>query len=224
MIRLLTPRTAWTLAALLSLLAPGAYAQVGQNPLDRPELRKFWNPTVGKGAVYQRIENDSGKKTVSMEIQAVGKERVGGKEAYWIEFAFDTPEMKGTSYGKSLIVFGETRPRRTIFQFPGMSAMEMPVRSTSGSAVKMQDLHKIGTETVTVPAGTFTCEHWKSGDSDMWVSTRVSPFSLVKEVSKGTTEVLVKTIEKATDHITGPVKPFDPKAFMQYMTELKSKQ
>ncbi|HTP57294.1 MAG TPA: hypothetical protein VMM82_00160 [Spirochaetia bacterium] len=223
MSRLLKPRTVWVFAALVSLLAPSAFAQVGQNPLDRPELRKFWNPRVGKGAVYERVENDSGKKTVNMEIQTVGKESVGGKEAYWIEFAFETPEMKGTSYGKSLIVFGETHPRRTIFQFPGMSAMEMPSGSTSRSNLKMQDLRKVGTETVTVPAGTFTCEHWKSGDSDLWVSAKVSPFSVVKEVSKGTTEVLVKTVENATDHITGPVKPFDAKVFMQYMAEQKGK-
>ena len=94
------PRTVWALAALLSFLAPSAFAQVGQNPLDRPELRKFWNPTVGKGAVYQRIENDSGKKTVSLEIQAVGKESVGGKDAYWIEFAFDNPEPEGDQLRK----------------------------------------------------------------------------------------------------------------------------
>jgi hypothetical protein len=79
-------------------------------------------------------------------------------------------------------------------------------------------------ETITVPAGTFNCEHWKSDYSDFWVSTKVSPFSLVKDVDNNSADVLVKTIENAKDHIMGPVKPYDAKAVMQYMKELKGKQ
>jgi hypothetical protein len=216
----------WILAAMVSFLAPSAFAQTGGDPLDRPEYRKFWNPVVGKGALYESTEKDSGRKAKNLEIQVVGKENVEGKEAYWIEFGIDNPELGGISYGKSLYVFGEMRPRRMIIQYAGMDPMEMPLHPNSSSKAKVQDLHlrKVGTETITVPAGTFACEHWKNDNSDFWVSTKVSPFSLVKDVSKNSTEILVKIFDNAKDHVTGPVKPYDPKALMQHMMELKKKQ
>jgi hypothetical protein len=37
----------------------------------------------------------------------------------------------------------------------------------------------------------------------------------VKQVGKGRSMVLVRQITGAQDHITGPVTPFDPKAFAQ---------
>lgn len=216
----------WLLAAIVLFLAPSAFAQTVGNPLDRPEYRKFWNPVVGRGSLYESSEKDSGRKNRNLEIQVVGRQSIEGKDAYWIEFALDSPELGGTSYGKGLYLFGETHPRRMIIQYGGLDAMEMPLHPTSSSTAKARDLHlrKIGTETITVPAGTFACEHWKNDSSDFWVSTKVSPFSVVKVVSKTSTEVLVKMFENAKDHITGPVKPYDPKALMQRMMELKKKQ
>ena len=221
--RLFVRPAVWILAAMLSFFAPGAFAQMGGNPLDNPEFRKFWSPVVGKGSLYERTEKDSGRKMQNLEIQVVGKERIEGKEAYWIEFAVDNSEFRGSTYGKSLYVIGEIHPRRAIIQFPGMDPMEMPLNPSSRSNSKVQDRHprKVGMETITVPAGTFNCEHWKDDNSDFWVSTKVSPFSLVKEVSKNSTDVLVKTIENAKDHITGQVKPYNAKAVMQHLMELK---
>lgn len=151
------------MAAVVSLVAFSAFAQTPTNPLDRPEYRKFWNQVVGRGALYESTK-DSGGKNKSLEIQVVGKQSVEGKEAYWIEFAIDSPELGGTSYGKSLFVLGETHPRRMVFQYAGMDPMEMPLHPNSSSNAKAQDLHlrKVGTETITVPAGTFGCEHRKN--------------------------------------------------------------
>ena len=37
--------------------------------------------------------------------------------------------------------------------------------------------HSVGTETITVPAGTFSCDHYRNDtkNSDVWVSDKVSP-------------------------------------------------
>ena len=52
----------WLLAAIVLFLAPSAFAQTVGNPLDRPEYRKFWNPVVGRGSLYESSEKDSGRE------------------------------------------------------------------------------------------------------------------------------------------------------------------
>ena len=86
----------------------------------------------------------------------------------------------------------------------------------------MSDWHSVGTETITVPAGTFSCEHWRNdkNKSDIWTSDKVTPFGMVKSVSgHGDTQVLVKILDNATDRITGPVKQFDMQEMMQQMQQ-----
>jgi hypothetical protein len=65
----------------------------------------------------------------------------------------------------------------------------------------------LGTESVTVPAGTFTAEHFRSTNngkvSDVWASTKVAPYALVKMTSADTTMVLVKVLDHETSQITG---------------------
>jgi hypothetical protein len=84
-----------------------------------------------------------------------------------------------------------------------------------------QDIHDkadlIGTESVTVPGGTFTCEHYraKDGTGDVWLSDKVSPWGLVKMQDKTRTMVLTKAITDAKDHITGTPKKFDPMQMMR---------
>jgi hypothetical protein len=73
----------------------------------------------------------------------------------------------------------------------------------------------LGSESVTVPAGTFTCEHYrgKNGDgSDVWVSKDVPPYGLVKmtDKDKDQTVVLTKIDKNFQDKITGTPVPFNP--------------
>ena len=53
--------------------------------------------------------------------------------------------------------------------------------------------HQVGSESVTVPAGTFSCDHWAKddGSGDIWVSSQVAPMGMVKSVDKNDTTVLV---------------------------------
>jgi len=58
-----------------------------------------------------------------------------------------------------------------------------------------------------VPAGTFLCEHYRSKSgktpADVWVSTKISPYGLVKMVSEDSTLVLTKVLANETTHIKG---------------------
>jgi hypothetical protein len=210
----------YVLGAMLLLAAPSAWAQ--GNPMDSPQLRqmiqKFWNPVMGGGEVYQAAGRSDPEHT--MQLAIVGKETVDGKQAYWLELAMNVAEMGGMAYAKDLIVPGEERPRRVVIQIPGEAAMEWPMKGRPG-AMKVQNthFHKVGTETITVPAGTFACEHWKDDDGDYWTSSKASPITLVKETGKQGADVLVKVITGEKDHITGPIKPFDPTVFMRHMKQ-----
>ena len=63
----------------------------------------------------------------------------------------------------------------------------------------------MGTESVTTPAGTFSCQHWHSNKdgSDVWISDKVSPWKLVKMTGTKDNMILVRVITDAKTHITG---------------------
>jgi hypothetical protein len=195
-----------------------AHAQMGMDFFKRPTISAIFRPVVGNGAVYE--SSGSGSKD-TIEMLVVGKESAGGKDAYWLEFSHDTRD-KGTMYAKFLLSRDDFQVHRMIFQMPGQGAMEMPA-----NMMAMQNSHKIveemnnwsqvGNESVTVPAGTFTCSHWKKNDgtNEVWASDTVSPFGMVKSVGSGRTEVLVKVLTGVKDHITGPVSTFQMPAIPQ---------
>jgi hypothetical protein len=210
------------LAVAALFFAGNSSAQFGNNWFDRPEIRKFFNPVVGKGEVYETTNNDS-KSKHTMEFAIVSKETVDGQTGYWFEIVSDDSSSGGKFVGKSLMVPGESRVRRMIIQFPGIDPMEMPMNSSAAKGKQHSDDYKaprlIGSETITVPAGTFNCEHYQDENgADSWISPKVAPITLVKHVTKSETQVLVKTID-ATEHITGTVKPFDPMAMQQVMRQ-----
>jgi len=221
-------RSTWLFAAAIILTAvliaaTSSFAQFGQNWFDRPDIRKFWNPAVGKGSVYETTH--SGGKKTTMEFEIVSKETVDGQTGYWFEMATDDSSSGGKFFAKSLMVPGETRTRRMIFKLPNMDAMEMPMNGNpyAGRGNSKPDVESkvppklLGTETITVPAGTFSCEHYQESEGDeAWINPKVSPITLVKRVTKSETMILVKQID-AVEHITGPVKPFDPMAMRNIM-------
>jgi hypothetical protein len=119
---------------------------------------------------------------------------------------------------------------RMIFQQPGQPAMEMPMNPTAQQRSHMTDemekWHKVGEETITVPAGTFLCDHWAKDDGkgDVWASSKVTPMSLVKEVTPTNSMTLVKAISDAKDHITGTPMKFDPEAMKRQMMQKQNPQ
>jgi hypothetical protein len=191
-----------------------------------PTLSGIFRPVVGSGAVYETTRLDRGTKS-TLDFTVIGKEDLGGKTGYWIETAM-TPDKGGEVIIKVLeTVDGNTISySKSVIQMPGQGPMEMDMttmnmggrRPAQTNAADFRDKAAlVGTESVTVPAGTFTCEHYrmKDGSGDGWISDKVSPWSLVKMQNSTQTIVLVKTITDAKDRITGTPTKFDPMQMMR---------
>ncbi|HEV1996118.1 MAG TPA: hypothetical protein VGR03_17425 [Candidatus Acidoferrum sp.] len=98
--------------------------------------------------------------------------------------------------------------------------MNMPMmknRQTPSPADARHGAERVGTETITVPAGTFACEHWRANDgtSDFWISDKVRPMGLVKTVGKDSSMVLLRLITDAKTKLPPPYKKFDPMEMMR---------
>jgi hypothetical protein len=211
----------FAVAALASLgvVAP-ARAQMGMGRM--PGLEGIFRPVVGAGAAYS-VES-KGKKH-EMEVAIVGKESVQGKDAYWMEFGMDSPEGGGKMYTKMLTTVSADNivTERMIFQMPGKPPMEMSMqisRMGNGNqklADARKEMERVGTETITTPAGTFSCEHWrkKDGSTDVWLSEKVAPWGLVQMVSKDSTMTLERVLTDAKSKITGTPVKFNPMEMMR---------
>jgi len=212
------------LAAIWLAAASPTHAQMGMDMFKRPSITKVFHPVVGKGAAYLDTDKD-GKTSRTSEIAVVAKDSFEGKESYWMQIVSTDPQGK-TFIGKSLITPGDFQFHRMIIQPPGQQAMEMPIKMNAARKEKIEEnaaeWHSVGTESITVPAGTFSCEHWRNDKThaEIWTSDKVTPFGMVKEISgNGNTQVLSKILDNATDRITGPVKQFDMQQMMQQMQQ-----
>jgi hypothetical protein len=206
---------------LVLVLAVPARAQMGMDLFRRPAIAKAFHPVVGKGALYEEVSlGANGSRTRSMEIAIVGKDTVDGKDAYWMQYvALDEKQRSLT--GKSLVTTDDFQFHRMIVQMPGQGAMELPANLARNSQNTMNEhlseWHSVGSDIITVPAGTFSCEHWRNDkdNADVWTSDKVTPFGMVKEAHKDGSTVLSKVLDSVPDRITGPVKPFDMQMIMQ---------
>jgi hypothetical protein len=212
------------LAAISFAAASAAHAQMGMDMFKRPSITKVFHPVVGKGAVYLDTDMD-GKPSRTSEIAVVAKDSFEGKEGFWMQIVSTDPQGK-TFVGKSLITPGDFQFHRMIIQPPGQQAMEISMKMNAARREKIEenanDWRSVGTESITVPAGTFSCEHWRNDKThaEIWTSDKVTPVGMVKEISgNGSTQVLSKILDNAADRITGPVKQFDMQEMMQQMQE-----
>lgn len=210
-------------------LSPAAKAQFGgMNPFKKPNISDIFHPVVGQGAVYEQQHKD-GTKT-PLELTVVGKETVDGKQGYWLEVGHAEKGSDSLAYAKMLITLDPWETHKMVFVMPHSSQpVEYPMNPNQKTKEKMEEnmekWHKVGTEPITVPAGTFLCEHWAKDDGteDVWASSKVSPMSLVKSVGKNSTMVLVKTLSSAPEHITGTPQKFDPQMLRQQMMQQMQK-
>ena len=108
-----------------------------------------------------------------------------------------------------------------IMQRPGQPPMEMPsfmmnmmqqhqpppVTGNAGDAGHGDMGELVGTESITVPAGTFECQHYRKQDSkgttDLWISTQVTPYAMVKMTGPNVSMVLKKVLTNEASHIKG---------------------
>jgi len=208
-------KRAMMVLALALTVAAGAWAQWGARgkgpQAPTPSLQ---NPVVGSGAEYQM--NAKGKD-VDVAYAIVGKEDVKGSPGIWLESRIQSAELGGEMVTKMLMVASGPEPgmKRMITQTPGRPPMEMGgflmgmmkphEAQQSGGKPDMGEL--VGTESVTVPAGTFVCQHYrkqeKSGAVDHWIATEVASIGWVKMTTPDTTLVLKKILTNETSHIKG---------------------
>jgi len=184
-----------------------------QRMAQAPSMPGEFKPVVGAGAQYEVTTKKNEK--VNWAYAVVGKETVGGAEGYWLEMRLEGGKEGGMVMKHLLVVRGgKAEVKRMIVQTPGQPPMEMPMGMMGGmmprgqQAASEQNLgERVGTETVTVPAGTFLCEHYRSKSgktpADVWVSTKISPYGLVKMVSEDSTLVLTKVLANETTRIKG---------------------
>jgi hypothetical protein len=202
------------IAALFLLVSVPAGAQMGMGRGQMP--KGVFNPEVGSGAVYE-MQGTQGRKT-EMEYAIVGKDSVDGKEGYWLEMTMSGGPM-GEMVMKALNVVsdGKLVTSKIVMQMEGRPPMEIPAQmkrmsgQTESADIRLS-AEDLGVETITTPAGTFSCHHYrmKDGSGDSWVSEKAPPFGMVKFQGKGTSMVLTKLITNAKDKITGTPQPLNP--------------
>lgn len=190
-------------------------------PFKRPNVANLYHPVVGSGTVYEQTDKDGAKSII--ELSVVANEMVGTQQGYWIEFGHnDKHGGKELTYAKALIVGDDFKAQKVVFIMEGSSQpLEMELNPAQGARSVIEKnnekWHIVGTESITVPAGTFSCEHWTkdAGKGDVWVSSKVSPMGLVKSVDGDETMVLAKVMTDAKTHITGTPMKIDPRMMMQ---------
>jgi hypothetical protein len=224
--RLLLAAAVGTAAVLSTALVPRTFAQFGMSPIKRPNIANIFHPVVGQGAAYESIDSD-GKKS-HMEMYVVDKEMVGTEQGYWMEMGHSADTSGNLTYGKMLVTPADFKFHKMVFVMPGSTQpveMDMEHSKVGRDAMdeKLDKWHSVGTESVTVPAGTFSCEHWSKDDGkgDVWASSKISPMGMVKSVEDGRTMVLVKQISDAKTHITGTPMKFDPQLMRQMVNQQK---
>jgi hypothetical protein len=174
-----------------------------------PDIAGVFNPVVGSGASYEMVKTDGEK--IPFDMAVVDKDASGG---YWIEYSMQNPKLNGPVYMKNLMVrqSDDIIIQRAIMQMPGRPPMDMSsmmsmkaMQSPKEKADFRANAQNMGTESVTTPAGTFSCEHWRNAKdgTDVWLSDKIAPWRLVKMSGTNDTLTLVKIISDAKTHITG---------------------
>ncbi len=161
-----------------------------------------------------------------MEMSVVGKEMVGTEEGFWMEVGHNEGKDGNLKYGKVLVTKDFTF-HKMVFVMPGSpQPMEMDMNNRKAHHGDMEKevekWHSVGMETITVPAGTFSCEHWQEDDSQGDVGPVLRFLRWVWSSPSTTVEPwFEKIITNAQTHITGAPVKFDPQMMRQQLGKPK---
>jgi hypothetical protein len=197
--------------ALGGLLAPGVAAQSLADLCRAASAVK-----VGQWAAFDVKGGASGGGKVRLAI--VGSQRQADSTFYWFEIAGTSATDPARNGIMQLLVAdlgAHATPRAMIAKPGNQPAMKMPQQmlammsqaatqhSTAFAFTRhCEGAQIVGSETVTVPAGSFATVHVKSDGGDAWVSKDI-PFAIVKLSSTdGATMVLVSHGTDAKSSIT----------------------
>jgi hypothetical protein len=207
-------------AVAILLLSSAAPAQFGGRT---PSFGGVFAPVVGEGAAYE-ITTAKDNKKMQMEMAITGKEEFEGKMGFWMEYSMSgMPQGMGSSKVLMSLSGEQTVTMRMVTRM-GTDVIEMDLnmpmmqnRQKTSPADVRKTAERVGSETITVPAGTYTCEHWraKDGTGDFWISDKVRPMGLVKMTGKDSSMVLLRQITGATTKLPPPYKKFDMQEMMR---------
>ena len=202
-------KMAWVISvALVFSVANVADAQLGKGG---PRFYSDFKPVVGGWSEYQMT--GKGEQPSKMKIAIVGKEG----DAYWYETVMEI-KKEGRMISKMLVSGNpedQKSIKRMIVKMGDEPAMEMPVQMMQGSTAQGQKGKVIdkGTESVKVPAGTFSAHHTQYQDGgtvvDSWVHKDVFPYGMVKSQSKEFEMVLLAYGTGAKTLITETPQKFE---------------
>jgi hypothetical protein len=196
------------IALVATAFAALSSAQMGMG-MSPPDIAGVFNPVVGSGASYEMVKTNGEKMPFDMAV--VDKDSSGG---YWIEYAMQNSKLNGPVYMKHLLVkqADDIIIQRSIVQMPGRPPMDMSsmmsmkgMQSQKSKADFRANAQHVGTESITTPAGAFSCEHWRDtkDGTDVWLSDKVVPWRLVKMTGTNNSLTLVRIISDAKTRITG---------------------
>ncbi len=209
-------KRAMIVLAMVLPMAASVSAQWGGKGRGGPQapMPSLENAVMNSGAEYKMTTKG---KDMDLAYAFVGKEDVKGEPGIWLEQRMQSAELGGEMVTKMLMVTSGSEPgmKRMITQAPGKPPMEMTgmMMGMMKSVQPKQSTGKpdmgelVGTESVTVPAGTFTCQHYrrqeKGGQADIWMTTQVPSIGWVKMTTPDMTMVLTKILTNETTHIKG---------------------
>ena len=204
-------RMVWVVSILSVLVLVNlALAQMGRS--SAPRFYSEFKPVVGGWSEYEI--KAKGEAPLKMKIAVVGKEG----DAYWVERV-----MEGGREGKTIskmLVSGnpdDTRNvKRMIVKSGNRPAMEMPPQMMDRGTKTQEPTEKWidkGSETIKVPAGSFTTQHVQyqqpDGVVDGWLHKDIHPYGLVKSQSKESEMVLIGYGTGAKTLITEQPRKFE---------------
>lgn len=185
-------KTVYILSIFLILFSVHiVYAQFGKTT--GGQFYGDFKPVVGGWSEYQITAK--GEAPLKMKIAIVGKEG----DAYWYETVMES-KGEGRMISKMLVSGNpkdQKNVKRMIVKTGDEPAMEMPVQMWGQSSKSQGQPGKVidkGTETIKVPAGTFTTKHFQYHETegvDTWVYKDISPYGLIRSQSKDFEMVLL---------------------------------
>lgn len=194
-------------------LACSAAPLYGQSVCELFEHHAAKDMAVGSYAVWQFTDG-------TMKQAVVGTQDVNGERHIWFEMAV-RENTKGVSMVAKLLVPSFARlseVKEMVVQPAGEPAIRPPAqmmpmfrRNIPDPLAEMQKkcdagVEDLGTEKVTVPAGTFSARHFRAaGGEEMWIDMTLA-FPVVKMTSDQGDMVLAGHGTDATSAITGPIQ------------------
>ena len=193
----------------LPLVSARAISAQGSSCIDQIRV-----PAVGQWAEYQAVFKQ--REPYTMRYAVIGEESRGGTALKWVELRMTGNKKDGDMVTQMLVPgsAAELGDVQEVVMKPGdKPAMKIdgPMLGMIREQMKKQsfltdlckDVTLVGGETVTVPAGKFKSQHFRSAKygSDSWVSSKV-PFSMIKTVGTDHELTLVRHGEGAESSIT----------------------